>query len=63
MKPLNTQHLFNNPKSTAFIQRPKKIQQLWQVPKKIQILEIQNPKNTPLIPVCEHAKSTPWDSS
>ena len=27
---------------------------------KIQIFEIQNPKNTPLIPVCIYAKSTPW---
>ena len=35
MKPLNIQHLFNNPKNTAFIQRPQKIQQLWQVPRKI----------------------------
>ena len=28
--------------------------------KKIQILEIQNSKNTPLIPVCKYVKSTPW---
>ena len=28
---------------------------------KIQIFEIQNPKNTPLIFVCIYAKSTPWE--
>ena len=42
---------------------PKKIQELLPVPKKIQILEIQNPKNTPLILVCKYAKSTPWGGS
>ena len=31
------------------------------MPKKIQIFEIQNPKNTRLISVCKYAKSTPWD--
>ena len=30
----------------------QKIQQLWPVTKKIQIFEIQNQKNTPMIPVC-----------
>ena len=30
---------------------------------KIQILEIQTPKYTPLILVCKYAKSTPWGGS
>ena len=31
------------------------------MPKKIQIFEIQNPKNTPLILGCIYAKPTPWE--
>ena len=29
--------------------------------RKTQIFEIHIPKNTPLIPVCKYAKSTPWE--
>ena len=35
------------------------VEQNWT--QKIQVLEIQNSKNTPLIPVCKYVKSTPWD--
>ena len=59
MKPLKIQHLFNNPKNTAFIQRPKNSVAVTST-QKIQIFEIQNSKNTPLMPVCKYAKYTPW---
>ena len=44
----------------SFYLTTQKIQQLWPVPRKIQILETHNPKNTLLIHVCKYAKSTPW---
>ena len=50
MKHLRIQHLFNNLKITAAVTSTQKIQ----------IFEIQDPKNTPLITVCKYAKSTPW---
>ena len=49
MKHLKIQHLSNDPKNTAAVSSTPKIQ----------IFEIQNPKNTPLVPVCKYAKSTP----
>ena len=58
MKPLKIQHLFNNPKNTAFIQRPKKNTAAVASTKKTNF-QNQNPKNTPLLPVCKYAKSTP----
>ena len=51
MKHFKIQLLFNNPKNTAAVISTQKIQ----------ILQIQNQKNTPLIPVCKYAKSNPWD--
>ena len=58
MKHFKIHLLFNNSSPPK-----KKIQELWPVPKKIQILEIQNPQNTPLILVFKYAKSTPWGES
>ena len=59
MKPLKIQHLFNNPQKYGIYSVTQKIQQLWQVPKKYRFLESKTQKSTPLIPVCEYAKSTP----
>ena len=51
MKHLKIQHLSKKPpQNTAAVNSTPKIQ----------IFEIQNPKNTPLIPVCKYAKSNPW---
>ena len=50
MKHLKIQHLSSNPKNTAALSSTKNIQ----------IFEIKiPPKNTPLIPVCKYATSTP----
>ena len=54
MKHFKIHLLFNNPpKNTGAVTSTQKIQ----------ILEIQNPQNTPLILVCKYAKSTPWGGS
>ena len=38
---------------------PKKYSSCDQYPQTIHFLEIHNPKNTPPVPVCKYAKSTP----
>ena len=47
-------------KKYSIYMKTQKTQQLWLLPPKIQIFEIQNLKNTLLIPVCIYTKSTPW---
>ena len=47
---LKIQHLSNNPKNTAAVNSMQKNTNF----------RNQNPKNTPLIPVCKYAKATPW---
>ena len=53
VKHLKIQHYLTTQKNTAAMTSTPKIQ----------IFQIQNPQNTPLIPVGKYAKSTLWDSS
>ena len=48
---LEVQHVFNNPQNKATVSSTQKIQNFKMNP---------STKNTPLIPVCKYAKSSPW---
>ena len=51
MKHFKIQLIFNDPKNTAAVSSTQQ---------KYRFLKFKTQKNTPLIPVCKYAKSTPW---